>query len=122
MTEENSTDFHACLGEPLPQGHSIATKEEVIEALKTVQDPELMLDVWSLGLIYDIDIHSNGNVFIRMTLTAPTCPIAGEMPGMVAMAVSQLENVGIVDVSLVWDPPWTLDRLSEELKLVLGIE
>lgn len=116
-----SADFHARVGEPLPKGLPVATKEMVIEALKTVQDPELMLDVWSLGLIYDVDIHDDGDVFIRMTLTAPTCPIAGEMPGMVAAAVAGVNGVGIVDVSLVWDPPWTLDRLSEELKLVLGI-
>ncbi len=121
MTEETLTDFHARLGDPLPAGQTVATEEAVIEALKTVQDPELMLDVWSLGLIYNIDIHGNGDVFIQMTLTAPTCPIAGEMPGMVAAAVANLENVGIVDVTLVWDPPWTLDRLSEELKLILGI-
>ncbi len=116
-----STDFHARVGEPFPKGIPVATKEMVIEALKTVQDPELMLDVWSLGLIYDIDIHSDGDVFIQMTLTAPTCPIAGEMPGMVAAAVAAVNGVGVVDVTLVWDPPWTLDRLSEELKLVLGI-
>ena len=113
MTEEldaQLTDLHARMGKPLPKGSSVATREMVIEGLKQVQDPELMLNVWE-----------EGNVSIEMTLTAPTCPIAGEMPGMVAYAVSQVEGVGIVDVRLVWDPPWTLDRISDELKMALGI-
>ena len=124
MTDEletQLTDLHARMGEPLPKGIPVATREMVIEALKQVQDPELMLNVWELGLIYRIDLSAEGTVEIEMTLTAPTCPIAGEMPGMVAYAVSQVEGVGIVDVRLVWDPPWTLDRISDELKMALGI-
>ena len=115
-------DFHAHLGHPLPKGASIATESMVVEALKTVQDPELMLDVYSLGLIYKIDISDTGDVTIEMTLTSPMCPIAGEMPGMVALAVSKVEGVGEVDVSLVWEPAWTLDMLDDDLKLALGIE
>ncbi|MBP5535038.1 MAG: DUF59 domain-containing protein [Alphaproteobacteria bacterium] len=131
MSEEESApvevvgkeiDFHAHLGHPLPKGSSIATESMVVEALKTVQDPELMLDIYSLGLIYKINISEVGDVTIEMTLTSPMCPIAGEMPGMVALAVSKVEGVGSVDVSLVWDPPWTLDMLDEDLKLALGIE
>ncbi len=121
MTEEDSL-FHARFGRALPKGSSVATKEMIIDALKKVQDPELMLDVWSLGLIYNIDIHSNGDVSIQMTLTSPTCPIAGEMPGMVAIAVGAVKGVGVVDVALVWDPPWSVDFLSDELKLTLGID
>ena len=131
MSEEESVptevvgkeiDFHAHLGHPLPKGASIATESMVVEALKTVQDPELMLDIYSLGLIYKIDISEVGDVTIEMTLTSPMCPIAGEMPGMVALAVSKVEGVGSVDVSLVWDPPWTLDMLDDDLKLALGID
>lgn len=118
----NPATFHARLGEPLPAGLPIATESMVIEALKTVQDPELMLDVYSLGLIYKIDISPKGDVTIEMTLTSPMCPIAGEMPSMVASAVSKVEGVGIVDVTLVWDPPWTLDMLDDDLKMALGIE
>ena len=81
-----------------------------------------MLDIYSLGLIYKIDISEVGNVAIEMTLTSPMCPIAGEMPGMVALAVSKVEGVGTVDVSLVWEPAWTLDMLDDDLKLALGIE
>ena len=115
-------DYHAHLGRPLPKGTSIATESMVIEALRTVQDPELMLDIYSLGLIYKIDISEVGNVTIEMTLTSPLCPIAGEMPGMVALAVSKVEGVGTVDVSLVWEPAWTLDMLDDDLKMALGIE
>ena len=122
LSEADLTDFHATMGEPLKEGVKPATESMVIEALKTVQDPELMLDIYSLGLIYKIDIASNGNVKIEMTLTSPMCPIAGEMPSMVALAVSKVEGVGVVDVSLVWDPPWTLDNLDDDLKLALGIE
>lgn len=123
MTDETQDIYHlhATLGEPLPKGVPVATQAMVIEALKTVQDPELALSVYDLGLIYKIDISPQGNVAIEMTLTAPTCPIAGEMPGMVAYAVSKVEGVGLVDVTLVWDPPWTLDRMSDELKMALGI-
>ena len=122
LSETDLNDFHAKMGQPLKAGAPIATESMVIEALKTVQDPELMLDIYSLGLVYKIDISPDGNVNIEMTLTSPMCPIAGEMPGMVALAVSQVEGVGIVDVSLVWDPPWTLDNLDDDLKLALGID
>ena len=122
LSETDLTDFHAAMGEPLKEGTPVATESMVIEALKTVQDPELMLDIYSLGLVYKIDIEPTGNVKIEMTLTSPMCPIAGEMPGMVALAVSKVEGVGVVDVSLVWDPPWTLDNLDDDLKLALGID
>ena len=115
-------NYHAKMGQPLIAGQSIATESMVVEALKTVQDPELMLDVYSLGLIYKIDITNRGDVTIEMTLTSPMCPIAGEMPGMVALAVSKVQGVGVVNVFLVWDPPWTLDMLDEDLKMALGIE
>ena len=123
-TELSSMDlnYHARMGQPLPAGQSIATESMVVEALKTVQDPELMLDVYSLGLIYKIDITERGDVTIEMTLTSPMCPIAGEMPGMVALAVSKVQGVGVVNVFLVWDPPWTLDMLDDDLKMALGIE
>ena len=122
LSETDLSDFHAVMGEPLKAGVPVATESMVIEALKTVQDPELMLDIYSLGLVYKIDIAQDGHVKIEMTLTSPMCPIAGEMPGMVALAVSKVEGVGIVDVSLVWDPPWTLDMLDDDLKLAMGID
>ena len=114
--------YKAVVGSPLKEGETIALKSAIISALKAVQDPELMLDIYSLGLIYDIRQEENGDVFILMTLTSPMCPIAGEMPGMVALAVSKVQGVGVVNVFLVWDPPWTLDMLDEDLKMALGIE
>ena len=115
-------DFRAHIGQPLNAGVPVATESMIVEALKTVQDPELMLDIYSLGLVYKIDISETGDVIIEMTLTSPMCPIAGEMPKMAALAVSKVEGVGVVDVSLVWDPPWTLDMLDDDLKMALGIE
>ena len=115
------TDLKAVLGTPLPAGTPVASKEDVIHAIKAVQDPELGIDIYSLGLIYDIDIKDNGDIFVLMTLTAPTCPIAGEMPLMVASAICTVSGTGVITVQLTFDPPWTLDRLSDELKLYLGM-
>lgn len=111
----------ATVGEELPEGTPLATRDELILALKAVQDPELMLDIYELGLIYNIDQDPKGNVKIVMTLTSPTCPIAGDMPSMVAHAVSSVPGTGKVTVELVFDPPWTIDRLSEEIRLMMGL-
>ena len=113
--------FKATAGGPLPAGAPSAPREDIITALKAVQDPELMLNVYELGLIYDIKQQENGDVNILMTLTSPTCPMAGEMPGMVANAVSSVPGTGIITVELTFDPPWTTDRLSEDIKLMMGI-
>ncbi len=93
----------------------------VVEALHTVYDPEIPVDIYELGLIYDINIDPCGNVGIKMTLTAPGCPVAGSMPGMVKDAVGAVESVGKIDVELVWDPPWDRDRMSETAQLALGM-
>lgn len=114
-------ELKAVLGVPLPAGEPVASKEDIIRSIRAVKDPELGIDIYSLGLIYDIDIKENGDIFILMTLTAPTCPIAGEMPLMVATAVCSVVGTGVVTVQITFDPPWTTDRLSEELKLYLGM-
>jgi FeS assembly SUF system protein len=93
----------------------------VVEALHTVYDPEIPVDIYELGLIYDIDVAPSGDVAIKMTLTAPGCPVAGSMPDMVKDAVGVVESVGKIDVELVWDPPWTRDRMSETAQLALGM-
>lgn len=93
----------------------------VVEALHTVYDPEIPVDIYELGLIYDINIDPVGNVAIKMTLTAPGCPVAGSMPDMVKDAVGSIESVGKIDVELVWDPPWDRDRMSETAQLALGM-
>ncbi len=108
-------------GEPLPAGTQVATETEVIEALKTVHDPEIPVNIYDLGLIYGLEIFDDGSVKIDMTLTAPACPVAGEMPGMVAKAVAGVPGVGEVEVQLVWEPQWTPERMSEEARLLLDM-
>jgi FeS assembly SUF system protein len=85
-----------------------------------VHDPEIPVNIFDLGLIYRIDIDGEGNVAIDMTLTAPGCPVAGEMPGWVADAVEPLPGVKTVNVTLVWEPPWGMENLSDEARLELG--
>ena len=94
--------------------------DDVIGALKTVYDPEIPADIYELGLIYKIDIEDDRSVKIEMTLTAPGCPVAGEMPGWVQDAVSAVEGVSFVDVTMTFDPPWTPDRMSEEAQVAVG--
>ena len=96
-------------------------REQVIDALRTVYDPEIPVNIYELGLIYDIAISESGDVAIEMTLTAPGCPVAGSMPGMVQEAVSAVPGVTKVDVELVWDPPWDQSRMSEAAQLELGM-
>lgn len=115
-------NYSATMGESLQEGIPHAVKEDIISALKAVQDPELMMNIYELGLIYDIAQQDNGDVKVMMTLTSPTCPIAGEMPGMAASAVASVPGVGRATVELTFDPPWTMDRLSEEIKMIMGIE
>ena len=91
----------------------------VEDALKTVCDPEIPVNIFDLGLIYDVDRRQNGDVYITMSLTAPGCPVAGEMPGQVAAAVAAADGVGAVSVELVWSPPWTPERMSDDARLAL---
>jgi len=94
--------------------------DHVIAALRTVCDPEIPVNIYDLGLIYRIDVRERGCVEIDMTLTAPGCPVAGEMLNWTRTAVSGIEGVGTVKVNLVFDPPWDQSRMSEEAKLELG--
>jgi len=104
------------------QGHdpSLSLEEQIIEALRSVYDPEIPVNIYELGLIYDID-PTPEKVTIRMTLTSPGCPVAGSLPIEVQSKVRELEGVGSVKVELVWDPPWNPDMISEAGKLQLGI-
>ncbi|TIU29003.1 MAG: SUF system Fe-S cluster assembly protein, partial [Mesorhizobium sp.] len=88
--------------------------------LKTVYDPEIPADIYELGLVYKIDIEDDRSVKIDMTLTAPGCPVAGEMPGWVENAVGAVEGVSGVEVNMTFDPPWTPDRMSEEAQVAVG--
>lgn len=114
-------EFRAYAGAPLKEGETVAAEEAVVEALKTVFDPEIPVNIYDLGLIYEIDIKENGSVNILMSLTAPGCPVAGEMPGMVADAVAEVDGIGEVEVELVFEPAWTPERMSEEAKLMLDM-
>jgi FeS assembly SUF system protein len=96
-------------------------EETIIEALKTIYDPEIPVNIYDLGLIYAIDVDTEGRVEIRMTLTAPACPVAGSMPGIVADTVRQVDGVSDVHVELVWDPPWSVDLMSDEARLALNM-
>jgi len=93
---------------------------DIVAALKTVYDPEIPADIYELGLIYRIDVDDDRNVLIDMTLTAPACPVAGEMPGWVQNAVASVPGVGNVDVNMVFDPPWSVERMSDEAKVALN--
>ena len=96
-------------------------EDKVLAALKSVHDPEIPVNIYDLGLIYEVNRFDDGNVHITMSLTAPGCPVAGEMPGQVAEAVAKLAEVGQVDVDLVWSPAWTKDRMSEDAKFALDM-
>ena len=91
-------------------------KEDIIDVLKTIYDPEIPVNIWDLGLIYGIEIEDNGDVEITMTLTAPGCPLASSITYMVQDKIKALKGVGDVKVNLVWDPPWSIEKLTEEGK------
>ena len=105
---------------PTPRVYPLAIEAEVIEMMRTVYDPEIPVNIYELGLIYEIDVDEYGVVDIDMTLTSPACPVAGILPGQVEAKVREVEGVTDVHLELVWEPPWSMDRMSEEAKLELG--
>ena len=105
----------------LPRDELDKLTDDIIAGLKTVYDPEIPADIYELGLIYKIDIDDQRNVAVEMTLTAPGCPVAGEMPVWVENAVSGVAGVGQVSVKLTFDPPWEQSRMSDEARLALGM-
>ncbi len=116
MAEPANNPASAMSGEELETfGH------ELIAALKSVYDPEIPVDIYELGLIYKLDVSDSRDVTVDMTLTAPGCPVAGEMPEMVRNALLAVPGVGEVMVNMTFDPPWTPDRMSEEAKLELNM-
>jgi len=94
---------------------------KIIKAIKTCYDPEIPVDIYELGLIYDIRIDSKKVAHIIMTLTSPSCPVAGSLPGEVEEKVKSVEGIQDADVEVVWDPPWTMEMMSEEARLELGL-
>ncbi len=105
----------------LPQEELDALTDDLIGAIKTVYDPEIPVDIYELGLIYKIDVSDDRDIEVDMTLTAPGCPVAGEMPQWVSDAISSVDGVGDVKVNLVFDPPWTPERMSDEAKVALNM-
>ena len=129
MQDDRTTPTEDTSGAPVDAIHSDSSipaeelarlTDDIVSALKTVYDPEIPADIYELGLIYKIDIEDDRSVKIDMTLTAPGCPVAGEMPGWVENAVSSVEGVSNVEVAMVFDPPWTPDRMSEEAQVAVG--
>ena len=121
VAQEPTTEYKATAGESLPKNHPYATKEEIIEAVRQVYDPEIPINVYDMGLIYEIKQQTNGDVLIDMSLTAPGCPVAGVLPQQVADAVAALENVGQVEVKIVWEPQWSIERMTEEGRAMIDL-
>lgn len=115
MEEKENKNARRCL----PTKEII--KDRVIQVLKTISDPELPINIWDMGLIYNIDIDDNGFVLILMTLTAPNCPVAEDLPLQVEQAVKQTDGVSNVQVQLTFEPAWDIERLSYEAKVELNL-
>jgi FeS assembly SUF system protein len=111
----------AAAGPALPQDEVARLTDEIVNALKTVYDPEIPADIYELGLIYKIDIADDRTVTVDMTLTTPNCPSAQELPIMTENAVASVPGVGPVTVNVVWDPPWDPSRMSDEARVVLNM-
>ena len=123
MNEQNQniTEYKAYAGNVLDTNCEKASMYDLVEAIKTVSDPEIMINVYDLGLIYKINQQENGNVSVDMTLTAPTCPVAGILPQEVANALAATKGVGKVEVTVVWEPVWSIERLSDDAKAMLDM-
>jgi FeS assembly SUF system protein len=127
---EEPAEIRACVGatgggegpaSAIPPEELDRLKNELIAALKTVYDPEIPVDIYELGLIYRLEVDDDRNVEVDMTLTAPGCPVAGDMPGWVENAISSVPGIGQVKVKLVFDPPWDMSRMSDEARLALNM-
>ena len=105
----------------LPPEETERMGTDIVAALKTVFDPEIPADIYELGLIYKVDIKDGRAVDVQMTLTTPNCPAAGDLPNFVENAIASVPGVGPVTVNVVWEPPWTPDRMSDEARLVLNM-
>ena len=118
MTHPNPPLEGTPLIEPSSTGHPLFNA--VVEACRTVYDPEIPVNIYDLGLVYTIDINTENDVRLIMTLTAPGCPVAGEMPGWLNDAIEPVAGIKSVEVELTWDPPWGMDMMSDEARLELG--
>ncbi len=126
MTDAATQTLHEAV-DNAPSASAIPAEElarmtdDIVAALKTVYDPEIPVDIYELGLIYKVDVSDDRDVLVEMTLTAPGCPVAGEMPGWVEAAVMKVEGVKSARANLVFDPPWDSSKMSDEAKLALNM-
>jgi len=127
---EEPAEIKACVGAAgggegsvsvIPPDELERIHSDLVAALKTVFDPEIPVDIYELGLIYRLEVDDDRNIEVDMTLTAPGCPVAGDMPGWVENAISAVPGVGQVKVKLVFDPPWDMSRMSDEARLALNM-
>ena len=118
LPDKNSVYFK--FFDKVTEGQKVS-ENDIIKKIKTVFDPEIPVNIYDLGLIYNLDIDYKNNIVIRMTLTTPNCPVAGSMPESVGKAVSQIEGISSIKVELVWEPKWSKDMMSEDAKLALDI-
>ena len=118
LPDKNSAYFRSF--DKVTEGKKVSEKN-IIKKIKTVFDPEIPVNIYDLGLIYNLDIDKKNNIMIKMTLTTPNCPVAGSMPESVGKAVSEIEGVSSIKVELVWEPKWSKDMMTEDAKLALDI-
>ena len=118
LPDKNSAYFRSF--DKVTEGKKVSEKN-IIKKIKTVFDPEIPVNIYDLGLIYNLDIDKKNNIMIKMTLTTPNCPVAGSMPESVGKAVSEIEGISSIKVELVWEPKWSKDMMSEDAKLALDI-
>ena len=118
LPDKNSVYFRSF--DKVTEG-KIVNEEAIIKEIKKVFDPEIPVNIYDLGLIYNLDIDKNNNIAIQMTLTTPNCPVAGSMPESVGKAVSEIEGISSIKVELIWEPKWTKDMMTEDAKLALDI-
>jgi FeS assembly SUF system protein len=118
-TEAPASAMPRATGSAIPPEELDRLTQDIIAALKSVYDPEIPADIYELGLIYRVEVDDNRNIDVDMTLTAPGCPVAGEMPGWVENAISSVPGVGNVTVNMVFDPPWDQSRMSDEARVAL---
>ena len=122
MTDQTTNAESPMEGAPLiaPSSTEHPLYDQIVEACRSVYDPEIPVNIYDLGLVYTIEIDAEGAVRVIMTLTAPGCPVAGEMPGWLAEAIEPVPGVKQVDVEITWDPPWGMDMMTDEARLELG--
>jgi len=121
IVSEHAAPAVEALESAIPMDELTRMTDDMIAAIKTVYDPEIPVDIYELGLIYKIDVDDDRNVSVEMTLTAPGCPVAGEMPIWVENAVSTVEGVQSCTANLVFDPPWDISRMSDEARVALNM-